>query len=47
MLMFWLIANHEITIIFLMEGFIIIDVLDAINLLKTYGLYDKAKSECK
>lgn len=30
-----------------MEDIIIMDVMDAINLLKTYGLYDKAQSECK
>lgn len=46
-LTFLTIANCEITIIFLMEGVIIMDVLDAINLLKMYGLYDKAQSECR
>lgn len=45
--MFWSIANREITINILMEDIIIMDVMDAINLLKTYGLYNKAQSECK
>lgn len=30
-----------------LKGFYIMDVVDAINLLKKYNLYDKAECECK